>query len=232
MQKYSKIVYHNKTERESKPAQKVERINHHLGHKPSDKMDLLISWINGAGLGWKADACKLQEHHQDYCQNEDDAEEDVENVDDGEEEDNLVELDEWKDFAGVDDKEFAKTLEQAQQYQKKYKSANEIPDSELPQNYDFRNINGYDFTNRVRDQDVCGACYTLAFNQAIESRLKLRYGKKMPVLSAQQVLNCNFLTEGCQGGLPHLNGLFMEQAYLVGENCAPYQGKTKGVQCK
>ena len=67
MQKYSKIVYHNKTERESKPAQKVERINHHLGHKPSDKMDLLISWINSAGLGWKADACKLQEHHQDYC---------------------------------------------------------------------------------------------------------------------------------------------------------------------
>lgn len=150
-------------------------------------------------------------------------------MDDSEEEDTLVDLEDAKDFG---DEEFSKTLQLAQQYQKKYKSANEIPDSELPQNYDFRNINGYDFTNRVRDQDVCGSCYTLAFNQAIESRLKLKYGKKMPVLSSQQVLNCNFLTEGCQGGLPHLNGLFMEQAYLVGENCAPYQGKTKGIHCK
>ena len=132
-------------------------------------MDLLISWINSAGFGWKADACKLQEHHQDYCQN-DDAIENVENVMD-EEEETLVELDEFKDFARDDDKEFQKTLEHAQQWQKKYKSANDIPDSEIPQNYDFRNINGYDFTNRVRDQEVCGSCYTLAFNQAIESRL-------------------------------------------------------------
>ena len=55
-----------------------------------------------------------------------------------------------------------------------------IPDEELPQSYDFRNINGYDFTNDVRDQGHCGSCYTVAFAQAVESRLKLKYGKQIP----------------------------------------------------
>jgi hypothetical protein len=34
-----------------------------------------------------------------------------------------------------------------QHYQKKYKTAEKIPDSELPVSIDFRNIDGYDFTN-------------------------------------------------------------------------------------
>lgn len=42
------------------------RSNLHLEHVPSDEMDLLISTINKADLGWKASTCKLQKHHQDY----------------------------------------------------------------------------------------------------------------------------------------------------------------------
>ena len=38
----------------------------HLEHKPSDEMDLMISAINEADLGWKADTCKYQKHHQLY----------------------------------------------------------------------------------------------------------------------------------------------------------------------
>jgi hypothetical protein len=30
----------------------------HLEHKPSDAMDLMISAVNKADLGWKADVCK------------------------------------------------------------------------------------------------------------------------------------------------------------------------------
>jgi len=32
--------------------------NLHLEHKPSDETDLLISAVNEADLGWKADVCK------------------------------------------------------------------------------------------------------------------------------------------------------------------------------
>jgi hypothetical protein len=45
---------------------------------------------------------------------------------------------------------------------------NEIPDSELPENFDWRNIKGVDFTNPHRDQGHCGSCYTVSFTQIAE----------------------------------------------------------------
>ena len=38
----------------------------HLHHRPSDEMDILISEVNEADLGWKADVCKYQKHHAKY----------------------------------------------------------------------------------------------------------------------------------------------------------------------
>ncbi len=37
-------------------------------------------------------------------------------------------------------------------WSKKFKKAQDIPDSELPDHYDLRNINGIDFSGKVRDQ--------------------------------------------------------------------------------
>jgi len=48
-------------------------------------------------------------------------------------------------------KEFGEALEIAQKWQKKYATAAEIPINEIPAEYDFRNINGYDFTSQVRN---------------------------------------------------------------------------------
>lgn len=44
-----------------------------------------------------------------------------------------------------------------------YKKPEDIPDHLVPDDYDFRNINGYDFTGKLRDQGPCGSCYTFAF---------------------------------------------------------------------
>lgn len=122
-------------------------------------------------------------------------------------------------------------LQKAQQWYNKYKSADEIPDSVLPETYDFRNFEGFDFTNPLRDQGACGSCYTVSFTQVIESRLKLRYGKKVPVLSPQYLMTCNYLTEGCDGGWSFFHGYLAENGYLVSEKCAPYKAKTKGDKC-
>lgn len=133
-----------------KPAPRAhnKRSNPHHDHVPSDEMDLLISTINEADLGWKADVCKLQKHHEQYgshCDSE------VE----------LAQTDSGKTFGKGDD--FQKSLALAQSFQKKYATADEIPDSEIPESFDWRDVGGHDYTGQIRDQKSCGSCYTVAF---------------------------------------------------------------------
>ena len=57
----------------------------------------------------------------------------------------------------------------------------------------------------------------------IENRLKLKHGvDKVPELSVQHLMNCNYMNEGCMGGWAAFNGFFAENAGLVEESCAPY----------
>jgi hypothetical protein len=66
----------------------------------------------------------------------------------------------------------------------KYKNPDDIPDLEIPESYSYSDIDGFDFTGLIRDQGACGSCYTVSFTQVVESRLKLKYGKDVPQLSA------------------------------------------------
>ena len=88
----------------------------------------------------------------------------------------------------------------------------------IPESFDLRSIDGFDFTNPLRDQGACGSCYTVSFTQVIESRLKQRYGKKIPVLSPQYLMMCNYLNEGCDGGWSFFHGFLAENGYLVSES--------------
>lgn len=56
-----------------------------------------------------------------------------------------------KPAGDINDPEYMKALESARQWQKKYKTNEDIPDSAIPQTWDFRNIDGYDFTGKLRD---------------------------------------------------------------------------------
>jgi hypothetical protein len=127
--------------------------------------------------------------------------------------------------------EFKKALEKVQSFAKKYKNADDIPDTDIPEAHDFTNIDGFDFTGPVRDQGACGSCYTVSFAQVIESRLKTKYGKDFPVLSSQYLMTCNYMNEGCDGGWSFFHGYLAEAGHLVDETCAPYLGKTKGESC-
>jgi hypothetical protein len=66
----------------------------------------------------------------------------------------------------------------------KYTNAESIPDSEIPDNFDWRSIGNFNFMNELRDQGPCGSCYTVSFTQIAENRLKIKYGKEIPKLSA------------------------------------------------
>ena len=52
---------------------------------------------------------------------------------------------------GEDSSKFKEAASLAQKWQKKYKNPDEMPDSVIPDSWDFRNIGGYDFTGDLRD---------------------------------------------------------------------------------
>lgn len=150
--------------------QSTKRYNAHLEHVPSDENDLAISFINSQDFGWKADVCKLQKHHVDYGSHCDsqilaqvDSESEIEDVPKEKAKEPAKTQTKVKAKFGDNSTEFKKALEKVQSYSKKYKTADEIPDSELPESYDFTNIDGFDFTGPVRDQGACGSCYTVSF---------------------------------------------------------------------
>ena len=153
-------------------------------------------------IKFKANTCMLQKSHSRYGEGKN-CEDTLFMIDQ-----NLAKKD--KKFGKMSDENFVKALEYAQTWQKKYSDAQEIPDEEIPENHDFRNINGYDFTSDILNQGRCGSCYTVAFTQAVNSRLKLRYGREFESVAPQQMLQCNFLQEGCKGGQPILDAFFYE----------------------
>ena len=95
-----------------------QRKNLHAEHVPSDETDLVIETINNMNLGWKADVCKLQKHHPKYgshCELQ---------LSQKQSEIDLI-LEE-KVFGEGDESQ--KVHEKALKFQKKYSSAQEIPD--------------------------------------------------------------------------------------------------------
>lgn len=71
----------------------------------------------------------------------------------------------------------------------------------------------------------------MSFIQAVESRLLAQTGKDVGGLSAQHMMQCNYLTEGCSGGWAIMDGYLAETGGIVSEDCAPYLAKTKGHKC-
>ena len=102
---------------------------------------------------------------------------------------------------------------------------------ELPEEWDWSNVDGVDFTGPNHDQLACGSCYDVAFTSMLESRIKIKYGKEQ-LLSYQFTLECNWLTEGCHGGWPLLSGFFMDSFYTVDASCAPYKASTAFNECE
>jgi hypothetical protein len=56
-----------------------------------------------------------------------------------------------KDFSAKSGKEFSLAVKKAQSFYQKYATADEVPDDQIPDSYDMRDLDGYDFTNPLRD---------------------------------------------------------------------------------
>ena len=98
---------------------------------------------------------------------------------------------------------------------------------DLPDYFDWRNINGVNFVSPVRNQDQCGSCYAFASMAMMEARLRIATNNSLQVvLSPQDVVSCSEYSQGCAGGFPYLiAGKYAEDFGAVEESCFPYLGR-------
>lgn len=147
---------------------------------PSDKTDAKITEINKKNLGWKANTCMLQTTHPDYDHKECGGSQAGEKISlaqtfaqkDEEKSkmpkkkksrDQMIKSsDSGKKPFDNESKDFPEAIKKAQAFSLKYKNIEEIPDDVLPDTWDWRNIDGYDFTSDIYDQAACGSCYMAA----------------------------------------------------------------------
>lgn len=110
--------------------------------EPCDETDLLIETINGLDIGWKADTCKLSKGHAARGAHCEEAPLTLAQT-------KSEDLATQKTFG--EGPEFPAAIEKAQKYMKKFASSEEIPDEELPENFTWEDIDGFDFTDAPRD---------------------------------------------------------------------------------
>ncbi|KAI1707061.1 papain family cysteine protease domain-containing protein [Ditylenchus destructor] len=84
-----------------------------------------------------------------------------------------------------------------------YKTVSFVPinSDQLPSEFDWRNILGEENLVPVKSQGICGSCYAFGSVAAVEMAYSIRYGETIS-LSEQEIIDCNWRTNGCDGGVP------------------------------
>ncbi|AXS67718.1 cathepsin [Cryptophlebia peltastica nucleopolyhedrovirus] len=95
------------------------------------------------------------------------------------------------------------------------------PGDNLPINFDWRISNK---VTSVKDQGACGSCWAFSALGSLESLYAIKHNKLIN-FSEQQLIDCDRVNMGCDGGLMHVA---FEQIMNVGgvmeENDYPYRG--------
>jgi cathepsin L len=76
--------------------------------------------------------------------------------------------------------------------------------------------------NPIKNQGNCGSCWAFGTVASVESANKLFGNKKLVSLSEQQLVSCDKIDHGCQGGLPDNAFKYVESTGLTTESSYPY----------
>jgi cathepsin X len=102
--------------------------------------------------------------------------------------------------------------------------------SDLPETFDWRNVNGTNYGSRVLNQqspNVCGSCWAEAATGALSDRYNIATGNKLNIqLAPQQLLNFNAKNSGgsCNGGDAYRSYEFVHTYGISDDTCAPFVG--------
>ncbi|XP_063236239.1 dipeptidyl peptidase 1-like [Bacillus rossius redtenbacheri] len=101
--------------------------------------------------------------------------------------------------------------------------------AKLPKQFDWRNVSGINYVSPVKNQYSCGSCFIFSTIGMLEARTRVRTNNTQQTLfSEQEVLSCDQMAQGCDGGFPYLVSRYTRDYGVVEESCYPAYSSNAG----
>lgn len=100
----------------------------------------------------------------------------------------------------------------------------------LPESFDSR-TQWPDCIHPIRDQGKCGSCWAHAASEVLSDRFCIASnGAVNVVLSPEDMVSCDYLDRGCNGGILQLSWTYLVLRGIVTDECKPYTSGTGEVE--